>query len=543
MIAYGIGMLPLIRKLKSEFPAVKQLWYADDALIAAKFHQIQDIFSALEKYGPTFGYFPEPSKSVLVVTEANANKAKTFFRNQGFKVRLGSRYLGGYLGSATSQSSWLEEKVDDWVSAIKELSRIAEKYPQSAYCGLQKSLQLEWQFLQRVCPETSEAFRPVWNAISDGFLQSLFQDNIPSNDYRVSICKLPVKYAGLALPNPTESAASNYENSCLRNSHLIAALRGNENFRHSNHLTTIREANAELKTRQSNHLESQLSEILDTLSPDIRRAILRAKDTGHWLSIFPSIINGTVLSPQEFRDALFLRYARTPPDLPKKCDGCDATFNVAHGLSCKKGGLVIIRHNEIRDELGALCAQALTNSAIRDEPLINTSRTPAEPTSANPTTPSEKQVHDDDRGDLLVRGFWTRGTDVIVDVRVTDTDVATYRSLPPAKVLEKQEREKKKKYLEPCLQARRHFTPFVVSADGLKGREATVFLKRIAALLSEKWQRPYSEVCGYVNARMSIAIVRATHLCLRGSRVPAAQMSNRRPQWEDRAGLGLFRSF
>jgi hypothetical protein len=42
-------------------------------------------------------------------------------------------------------------------------------------------------------------------------------------------------------------------------------------------------------------------------------------------------------------------------------------------------------------------------------------------------------------------------------------------------------------------------------------------------------------------ARMSIAIVRATHVCLRGSRVPSSQMSHRRPQWEDKAGLSLFR--
>ena len=140
-------------------------------------------------------------------------------------------------------------------------------------------------------------------------------------------------------------------------------------------------------------------------------------------------MNGTVLSPQEFRDALFLRYARTPPDLPKKCDGCDATFNVAHGLSCKKGGLVILRHNEIRDELGALSSRALTNSAIRDEPLINNSRAAADP-NADPSSPATKQGNGDDRGDLLIRGFWTRGTDVIVDVRVTDTDVISYRSLP-----------------------------------------------------------------------------------------------------------------
>jgi hypothetical protein len=65
-------------------------------------------------------------------------------------------------------------------------------------------------------------------------------------------------------------------------------------------------------------------------------------------------------------------------------------------------------------------------------------------------------------------------------------------------------------------------------------------LKKLSALLAEKWEKPYSEICGYVNARMSIAMVRATHLCLRGYRIPTSQMSNRRPQREDKAGLGLF---
>jgi hypothetical protein len=86
-----------------------------------------------------------------------------------------------------------------------------------------------------------------------------------------------------------------------------------------------------------------------------------------------------------------------------------------------------------------------------------------------------------------------------------------------------------------------HFTPFVVSTDGLIGKEANTLLKKVSSLLAEKWKKPYSVVCGYVNAQMSIAIVRATHLCLRGSRIPTSQMSNRCPQWEDKAGLGLFR--
>ena len=147
---------------------------------------------------------------------------------------------------------------------------------------------------------------------------------------------------------------------------------------------------------------------------------------------------------------------------------------------------------------------------------------------------------DEEKGDLLIRGLWDRATDLIVDVRISNTDAKSYRSRTPAKVLESQEREKKKKYLEACLENRRHFTPFVVSADGLKGREATALLRRLSSLLAKKWQKPYSVVCGYINMRISIAIVRATHLCLRGSRVPASQIS-RRPQWEDKAGLGLGR--
>jgi hypothetical protein len=92
------------------------------------------------------------------------------------------------------------------------------------------------------------------------------------------------------------------------------------------------------------------------------------------------------------------------------------------------------------------------------------------------------------------------------------------------------------------LAQRRHFTPFVVSTDGLIGKEAPSVLKELSTLLSDKWEKPYSVVRGYVNARMSISIVRATHLCLRGSRIPTSQISNRRPQWEDKAGLRLFRN-
>ena len=134
-----------------------------------------------------------------------------------------------------------------------------------------------------------------------------------------------------------------------------------------------------------------------------------------------------------------------------------------------------------------------------------------------------------------------RSTDCIIDVRMTDLDCNSNRSKDPEKVLAAHEREKKRKYLEPCLEQRRHFTPFVASTDGLLGKEASTLLKRLAAELAEKSGKSYAEVSGFVRARISIAIVRATHRCLRGSRIPTSTMSDRRTQWEDGAGLGLFR--
>jgi len=73
------------------------------------------------------------------------------------------------------------------------------------------------------------------------------------------------------------------------------------------------------------------------------------------------------------------------------------------------------------------------------------------------------------------------------------------------------------------------------------GFEAGAFLKRLAKLLAEEWEKPYPIVRGFINARMSIALVRATNRCIRGSRIPVSKMSNRFC-WEVGAGLGHMKS-
>ena len=100
---------------------------------------------------------------------------------------------------------------------------------------------------------------------------------------------------------------------------------------------------------------------------------------------------------------------------------------------------------------------------------------------------------------------------------------------------------KKKMYLEYCLQQRRHFSSYVASVDWLLGVETTATLKRLASLLATKWKQSYSKTCRYVKSRIAITLVQSMHRCMRGSRVPSHQISVQRPQWEDGAGLNLFR--
>ena len=102
------------------------------------------------------------------------------------------------------------------------------------------------------------------------------------------------------------------------------------------------------------------------------------------------------------------------------------------------------------------------------------------------------------------------------DIRIVNLDVGSYLHMTPEKALAKAEKEKKDLYLQACLERRRTFTPMVYSADGIPGAEALAAQKRLAALLSYKLKREYSEMCGFVREMMLLAIARSNSLLLCG---------------------------
>ena len=71
MIAYGIGVLPLIRELREDHPLVTQPWYSDDVGAGGTFIDVQAHFQDLQAQGPAWGYYPETTKSILVMAPGN----------------------------------------------------------------------------------------------------------------------------------------------------------------------------------------------------------------------------------------------------------------------------------------------------------------------------------------------------------------------------------------------------------------------------------------------------------------------------------------
>ena len=79
----------------------------------------------------------------------------------------------------------------------------------------------------------------------------------------------------------------------------------------------------------------------------------------------------------------------------------------------------------------------------------------------------------------------------------------------------------------------------VYSADRIPGAEALAAQKSLSVLLSYKLKREYSEMCGFVRARMSLEIVRSNSLLLRGPCNKVARI-RQQPELTDGAEMALL---
>ena len=280
---YGVEILPLIRKLKELHIHCVQPWYADDMAMHGHVNDITDIMHLLLKEGPQRGYFPEPAKSICICDLQTQNRVRPFLEEFKFQYKEGYRYLGKYIGTTETLQQWLQPKVAEWAEGVQELAHVARRFPQTAYAGLAKSLQSEWQFLQRVCPGIGETFAPVEHAIASSYIPSLLGDAEGALGPPRELTSLSVKTAGLGLPCPVTLALHCHESSVEATCLLTTSLLYGGEFSYDAHSSHARKAKNLSKLKRVSEQVAVLEGIQSISTKRKKRRLEQVQETGAWM--------------------------------------------------------------------------------------------------------------------------------------------------------------------------------------------------------------------------------------------------------------------
>jgi hypothetical protein len=495
---YALGITPLITILATINCA--QIWYADDAGATGTFEKLKEWWDTLNENGPKLGYFPEPSKSWLVVKPTLEHKAKQIFAGTGVKITTeGRKYLGSPIGTKEFVKSFVAEMVSDWEKELVDLTQISKKEPQVCYAAYIFGLSKRWLYIMRTTSEIAELFEPLESCISEQFLPTLFKQF--NADTLRKVIALPAKLGGLSIFDPTKIAADEYKYSTSATGPLVRLILEQkltfESVDIRQEIQAEKSSIAKAKVDKSKKQQDELT--TDTL---LCKVIKHQSEKGasSWLTTLPVENLGFVMNAQEFQDALCLRYNLPISNMPSFC-ACGKANSVDHALCCMKGGYTVMRHNNVRDTEAALLQEVCKDVTI-EPPLI----------------PS-KELGDRSSLDVGARGLWSGLEKTLFDVRIFHPGAKSYENRSLESIYKAHENEKKGKYLNHVLnQEKCSFTPLIFSTHGGNGPEAARFHKRLATLLSKKRNILYSEAISYVRRRIRFSILRTTLIALRGYR-------------------------
>lgn len=111
------------------------------------------------------------------------------------------------------------------------------------------------------------------------FWRLFFGDEYNDDDPCCALSSLSIKWAGLAIPDPTTLAQPKYKVSISLFSHILAAFRGVDEFRSADCVLVIEDVKAELKLHDDAKNESGLDDLALQMSSNNCRTTLQGKET------------------------------------------------------------------------------------------------------------------------------------------------------------------------------------------------------------------------------------------------------------------------
>ena len=520
MAMYAIGTAPLIRALSKE--SVKQVWYADDASAAGGIKELRRCWDLLVRIGPNYGYYPNASKTWLIVKPDSLLWAQTAFKESGVSITSeGRKHLGAAIGTEAFRRSYVTKKVDSWTQDVMKLTRIAESQPHAAYAAYTHGLSSKWNYLSRTIADTAELFIPLEKAVREHLLPTL-TGQVPFSDDVQDLLALPARMGGLGISNPVKQLGTQFNTSRTVTAPLVKCITDQLLVFPTESKVAQRFAKQEAISAKRQTMGIDADNAYTSLPNSLQKAVDMAKEKGAstWLSALPITEHGFALHKGAFKDALCLRYGWRPPRLPSKCV-CDKTFTVEHALSCHYGGFPTIRHNEVRNITAHLMSDVCHNVGIK--PTL-------QPLSTERLFHQTANTEDGARLDIKAQGFWENNRQsAFFDVRVFNPLADTYRSLTLPACYRRHEQEKKRAYDQRIREVEHGcFSPLIFSASGGMGPIAKVVYQKLAGMISSKHNQPYSQTVNWLRCRLSFSLLRSAIMCIRGSR--SSSKSPAKPQ-------------
>ena len=506
MAFYAISTLPLITSLQAA-STVKQCWFADDASGAGRVSQIKDWWDALNILGPNLGYFPKDEKCWIIVKPEKEESVREAFRRTAIKVTVhGQKHLGAALGSREYLEEYVNEKVSNWVNEVTKLAEFAISQPQATYAAYTFGLKHRWTYFLRTLPDIQDLLEPLEKAISQILIPAITDHQC--NPLDRDILALPARLGGMGMENPSHEAEREYASSKRVTAPLVDQIVAQSHqLPNESHIKSTQQA---VRKERVKECEDSAERIRESAPPGIQRILDVASEKGSsvWLTALPLKEQGFNLNKNEFRDAVKLRYDWPIDDIPSICV-CGDTSTVDHAMICKRGGFVIMRHNELRD-LEAELLNIVCND-VQVEPVL-------QDISGEQLNGGSNRAPDA-RLDIRARGFWECQRSAFFDVRVCHPNADSYKDLELRQVYKIHENEKKRLYARRVLEIEQGtFTPLVFTTTGDMGKECMRYHSRLAELLAIKKGEDYATTISWIRARTSFALLRSALTCLRGSR-------------------------
>ena len=518
MPIYALGIVPLMliivvisEPMNSPDSKARQSAYADDLSGAGKIEQLKEWWDSILYYGPFIGYYAKPSKSWLIIKEEHLLNATEVFAGTGLQITTeGHRHLGAIIGSDTFKKKYVDELINTWINEIEMLGKIARIEPHVAYTAYTQGLQHRYTFYMRTIPNISEQLKKLDGAIDEHIIKQLINNHTFTHLERTWF-SLPPRLGGLGLNILSEVSDIYYQNSRNITEVLVNRIVNQYNSEIPREEMNTTKIKTKIKEDKHKREEDKLQYVQENLDVE-KKKILEAtneKGSSNWLTSLPIKEHDFYLSKQMFWDSIMLRYGITLSRLPAKCV-CGTSFTIEHALTCKKGGFINIRHNNLRDFTAELLSEVCND--VRVEPLLT-------PLTGEGFRYRSANTDDHARLDVSARDVWVKGSRAFFDIRVFNPLAPSYSNQTLKAAHKTNENSKKREYNERVLNVEHgSFTPLVFSCLGGMSTECTHFFNRLADMIGEKRKLNVSQARTWVRTKLSFHLLRTTNLCIRGSR-------------------------